>query len=37
MALFRGEDSRDAMVAAMRFDRFVELVIAWLENLGKRR
>jgi hypothetical protein len=37
MALFRGENSREAMVAAMRFDRFVETVIGFLENVGKRR
>jgi hypothetical protein len=37
MALFRGETSREAMVAAMRFDLFVETVIAFLEGLAKRR
>jgi hypothetical protein len=36
MALFRGDDSREAMVAAMRFDRFVEHVIAFLEGLAKK-
>jgi hypothetical protein len=35
MALFRGDDSREAMVAAMRFDRFVETVISFFEGLRK--
>jgi hypothetical protein len=37
MALFSGEQSREAMVAAMRFDRFVEMVIGFLEGMAKRR
>ena len=37
MALFAGDESRDAMIAAMRFDRFVELVIGFLEGWAKKR
>jgi hypothetical protein len=37
MALFAGDNTREAAVAAMRFDRFVEMVIGFLEGLSKRR
>jgi hypothetical protein len=37
MALFAGEHTREAMVAAMRFDRFVEAVIGLVETMAKRR
>jgi hypothetical protein len=36
MAMFRGDDSRESMVAAMRFATFVETVIGFFEGLGKR-
>jgi hypothetical protein len=36
MALFAGDDTREAMVAAMRFDRFVEAAIRVLERVAKR-
>lgn len=35
VALFAGEGSREAMVAAMRFDLFVETVIALGKAIGK--
>jgi hypothetical protein len=37
MALFAGEQSRAAMIAAMRFDRFVEQVISFLEVAAKKK
>jgi len=35
--LFSGQKTSEAMIAAMRLDRFVELVIAFLEGVAKRR
>jgi hypothetical protein len=34
--MFRGEESRAAMIAAMRFDLFVESVIAIAEGMKRR-
>jgi hypothetical protein len=36
MALFSGQQTREALIAAMRVDRFVETVIAFFESLGKK-
>jgi hypothetical protein len=35
-ALFAGEITRESMIAAMRFDTFVEAVIALAEGLKRR-
>lgn len=37
ISLFAGEQTREATVAAMRFDLFVETVIAIGKAMGKRR